>query len=482
MEYIINPLEVRTGSYCKLGAWMDEDEFNEVVTLLRRSYNLDFSKYKLASVGRRIRRRMDFLNIAKTADYVSILSGDRDELEALYKDLLIGVTEFFRDPQAFKYLQSDIIPKLFANLTPGEDLRAWSADCATGEEAYSLVINDNLDTSIIEAGKMKLEASPFNLRHVVGGVIDRLSSQARKKGLRFDHDYPSGLPHRFIGDPERIKQTLVNLVGNAVKFTEEGYARVAVSCVQNNGGPVEVTVSVEDSGPGIPDDKLQILFQKVSQLSLDPSKNSSGTGLGLAISKQLVEMMGGRIGVDTKAGEGSKFWFMLPLPVHDEPESKGDNRLSQKMLIAAIQPLVTAGFNRCLLVDDYIMNRQLFGMIMEKYGFKIEMASNGLEAVEISATHPFDLVFMDCRMPVMDGFEATRLIREREGDAQRSTIIALTANVSPENSRQCFEAGMDDYLSKPVDLQHLYRTLITWAEQKKRQEPLVPENPPTESA
>jgi CheY-like chemotaxis protein len=276
---------------------------------------------------------------------------------------------------------------------------------------------------------------------------------------------------------------LVNLVGNAVKFTEEGYVRVVVSCVQNNGSPVEVKVAVEDSGPGIPDDKLQFLFEKFSQLSLDPSKNSAGTGLGLAISKQLVEMMEGQIGVETKAGEGSTFWFTLPLPVHDEPENKGDDRLSQKMLIDAIQPLVKAGFNRCLLVDDNSMNRQLFSMIMEKYGFKVEMASNGLEAVEISAVHPFDLVFMDCRMPVMDGFEATRLIREREGDAQRSTIIALTANVSPEYSRQCLEAGMDDYLSKPIDLQHLYRTLITWAEQKKDiTKPLVPENPQTEKA
>lgn len=328
------------------------------------------------------------------------------------------------------------------------------------------IINDILDISRIEAGKMKLEVSPFNLRHVVRGAIDMLSSLAREKGLRFDHDYPAGLPHRFIGDSERIKQTLVNLVGNAVKFTEEGYVRVAVSCVQNNGSPVEVKVSVEDSGPGIPDDKLQFLFQKFSQLSLDPSKSAGGAGLGLAISKQLVEMMGGQIGVETKAGEGSTFWFMLPLPVHDEAENKGDGKLSQKMLIDAIQPLMKAGFNRCLLVDDNSMNRQLFGMILEKYGFEIEMASNGLEAVEIYATHPFDLVFMDCRMPVMDGFEATRLIREREGDAQHSTIIALTANVSFEYSRQCLEAGMDDYLSKPVDMQQLFRTLITWAEKK----------------
>ena len=343
------------------------------------------------------------------------------------------------------------------------------------------IINDILDISRIEAGKMKLETSPFNLRHVVRGAIDMLASLAREKGLRFDHDYPAGLPHRFIGDPERIKQILVNLVGNAVKFTEEGYVRVVVSCVQNNGGPVEVKVSVEDSGPGIPDDKLQFLFEKFSQLSLDPSKNSAGTGLGLAISKQLVEMMGGRIGVETKAGEGSTFWFMLPLPVHDEPENKRDNRLSQKMLIDAIQPLVNAGFNRCLLVDDNSMNRQLFGMILEKYGFKIEMASNGLEAVEMSAAHPFDLVFMDCRMPVMDGFEATRQIREREGDAQKSTIIALTANVSSEYCRQCLEVGMDGYLSKPVDMQHLYRALITWAVQNKYiTRSLVPENSQTE--
>jgi signal transduction histidine kinase/chemotaxis methyl-accepting protein methylase/chemotaxis response regulator CheB len=329
------------------------------------------------------------------------------------------------------------------------------------------IINDILDISRIEAGRMKIEASPFNLREVVGRAIDMLAVQARNKGLRFEQDYAGGLPCRFLGDSARIEQVLVNLVGNAVKFTEEGLVRVTVSCVEANSSPFEVKVSVEDSGPGIPDDKLQLLFQKFSPLSLESSKMAGGTGLGLAISKELVEMMGGRIGVETEEGKGSTFWFSLPLPTYDEPDNTSESRLTARMVIAAIEPLAKAGLNRCLLVDDNTMNNQLLAMMLEKYGLKTETVSNGLEAVEMLEASPFDLVFMDCRMPVMDGFEATRLIREREGDANHTPIIAITADASSEDCSGCLEAGMDYYLSKPFDLQRLFRTLLTWAELKK---------------
>jgi signal transduction histidine kinase/CheY-like chemotaxis protein len=488
------------------------------------------------------------------------------------------------------------------------DLTPEQRDCAEtvrrSTEALLTVINDILDFSKIEAGKMSLEQFPFDLRLVIEEVNELLAPKAEERGLDLVLAYPPGVPHQFVGDAGRIRQVVTNLVGNAVKFTAAGHVLITVACESMDALRANLRVSVQDTGVGIPADKADLLFQKFSQVDASTTRKYGGTGLGLAISKQLVDLMGGSMGVESRPGEGSTFWFTVPLPFDPHPcaapvpltDLRGlrvlvvdDDAVNRRVLEeqltnwemrntllesgkevvptlhqaehagepyhfvlldyqmpemdgamaaeavrsdpafrdviiimltsvgrwselkhmnsarldafvvkpvrhsqllnvlvttrakrlgagtsvpinaqgnspGAIASLTTFAGNglRVLLAEDNVVNQKVGAGVLSKFGVRVDVAANGIEVVQMLRTLPYDLVFMDCQMPEMDGYEATREIRRLEKPGQHTVIIAVTAEALTGARDQCIAAGMDDYIAKPFKTGDISSALQKW--------------------
>jgi CheY-like chemotaxis protein len=263
-------------------------------------------------------------------------------------------------------------------------------------------------------------------------------------------DYPSTLAHRFVGDGGRLRQVVTNLVGNAIKFTESGHVLITVTGKIKDARRVGIRVSVEDSGAGIAPDKIGLLFQKFSQVDGSITRKHGGTGLGLAISRQLVDLMGGSTGVESRLGVGSTFWFEVPLLLNG----------SEDLTRANVSTSGAKG--RVLVVDDNAVNRRVAGRLLERIGLRVDAARNGAEAMRMLKELPYGAVFMDCQMPEMDGYAATREIRRREKPGEHIAIIAMTAEALAGAREQCLAAGMDDYIAKPVKLEDLSRAVEKW--------------------
>jgi len=328
--------------------------------------------------------------------------------------------------------------------------------------ALLTVINDILDFSKIEAGKLTLEKRAFDLRATVEHSVRLFTQPAAEKGLALNIQIDSALPAAVSGDPIRISQILTNLVGNAVKFTEKGSVSVQVQVVSTVNQKVTIRCTVRDTGIGISADQQAGLFQSFSQVDGSATRKYGGTGLGLAISKQLVEMMQGTIGLDSARGKGSSFWFTTVLGVEKAVAGCNVHQAPVAATDYAFRQL------RVLVAEDNEANRLVARIMLDKLGCKTEIVSNGEEAVERLADQEFDVVLMDCHMPVMDGFEATRMIRRSEGRSPvHRTIIAMTANALQGEKDHCLEIGMDDFLAKPVMLEDLANTLRRWAPQSR---------------
>ena len=320
-------------------------------------------------------------------------------------------------------------------------------------ESLLAIINDILDFSKIEAGKMTVEPIAFDLKIAVEEALDLLSKQAAEKGLDLWLEYGDGMPSRLIGDAGRIRQVVLNLAGNAVKFTAAGHVVVRV----RSAGAL-VRIEIEDTGEGIPEGKRGLLFDSFTQVDPSRTRKFGGAGLGLAISRQLVELMGGRIGVDSVVGKGSTFWFELALAAQgDEPVAPAPG--IEPDSVAA--DLVNLHF-RVLLAEDNVVNQKVAAAILRKCGCRMDVAANGREAVDMWRKLPYDLIFMDCQMPDMDGYEATAEIRRLEAGGARTPIVAMTANVMQGDREECLAAGMDDYVGKPVSVQVLRNALLRW--------------------
>jgi two-component system, sensor histidine kinase and response regulator len=468
--------------------------------------------------------------------------------------------------------------------------REYAETVRHSANALLSVINDILDFSKIEAGKMIVEPIPFDLRLAVEDIAELMASKAREKGLDLILRFSPGAPSRVIGDAGRIRQILINLCGNAVKFTTKGHVYLSVECEERIGERGRLRFSIEDTGIGIPVSKLDNIFERFTQADASTTRNFGGTGLGLSISKQLVELMGGTLGLESKVGEGSRFWFTLPLPVdltspdtaridmdmtgvrvlsvddnatnlfvlreqlnnwglRNDSSSSGEDALkllraaqsavmdgeelartikadadlknTMLVLLTSIgvrgdaarmreagfsayltkparesqllnvlitvwqnrksgssaqfvtrhsvaehrttnfsaeptQPIFTA---RVLVVEDNTVNQMVAARLLEKLGCRVDVAANGREAVDMVGLLPYDAIFLDCQMPEMDGFEATREIRKREGSSIHRPIIAMTANAMQGDRERCMNAGMDDYVSKPMRKADLIGTL-----------------------
>jgi two-component system sensor histidine kinase/response regulator len=337
----------------------------------------------------------------------------------------------------------------------------YCEDILGSAEALLDILNDILDISRIEEGKLSIEKVPFDLRSIVEGVVDLFSITAKEKGIELRMQYNGGTPTSFIGDPARIRQVLNNFVGNAIKFTDEGHILIKARCVEKDDVNARIVVSVEDTGIGIEEENLDYIFGKFTQLDSSSRRRFSGAGLGLTISRELIELMDGKVGVESTLGEGSTFWFELELPMDQSlrlaaPEVALPQRESAD---SGIDRILISG--RVLVAEDNPVNQRVAQALLEKIGFDVEVVANGAEAIEKLENNTYDLVFMDCQMPVMDGYEATREIRKLELET-RPVIIAMTASAMQGDRDKCIEAGMDDYIAKPIKLDTLTNIAEKW--------------------
>ncbi len=490
---------------------------------------------------------------------------------------------------------------LLLDLALTAEQREYAEIVRRSAEALLTVINDILDFSKLEAGRVQIESAPFDLRQVMEDVSELLAPQIPKARIDLVLEYPAALPARFLGDGGRIRQVVTNLVGNAIKFTERGHVVIRVTGINQDDVAMRLRVSVEDTGAGIPPEKIKLLFQKFSQLDGSTTRKHGGTGLGLAISRQLVQLMGGTIGVESRVGEGSTFWFEVPLTLNAQPEVTAvplaelrglralivdDNAVNRRVLAeqiaawgmrahclesaveavatlrqaqvggdpfdfllldqempiidgasasrmvrsipaicdiaiimlssaaqkvahggtpvdacltkpvrqsklmntlaatrAARLHVVETGQNaspppsppaeqlrddegsvpgRVLVVDDNVVNQRVAARMLDKLGYRVDVAVNGREAVQMVQTGLYDAIFMDCQMPEMDGYEATREIRRTEQPGQHIAIIAMTAEALAGAREHCLRAGMDDYIAKPVRLEQLSDAIEKW--------------------
>jgi len=481
--------------------------------------------------------------------------------------------------------------------------REYAETIQTSAEALMAILNEILDFSKIEAGKMVLEQIPFDLRKLAEEMLDLLALKASGKGLELVVRYAPDAPTRFVGDPGRIRQILVNLTGNAIKFTEAGHVLINFECEKQQGQVAWMRISVEDTGIGISEDKHQTIFDMFTQADASDTRKYGGTGLGLAICKRLAELMDGVIGVTSQAAKGSTFWICLPLPCdQQEPalpspptpwsclralivddtainrrvlteqlacigiavesvaggeealhtlrqahqaglpfqmalidfhmpamdgetlgkEIKADPALKGTVLLMLtssgdqrrVHELIKAGFSTCLfkpvrqsqleraladiwghskkglpaqrhggsystdepeaedtiraprarilVAEDNTVNQKLIARILQKLDCRVDTALHGAQAVSMRVSEEYDIVFMDCQMPEMDGFQATAEIRRWEGPHRHVPIIALTANAMAGDRQRCIEAGMDDYVSKPMKLTDIDAILAKW--------------------
>ncbi len=326
----------------------------------------------------------------------------------------------------------------------------YAGRIALSAKALLAIVNDVLDFSKLESAAIDLDLQPFDLAAFMEESIDLVRDQAAAKHLALNLRLGPMPASPLVADGIRLRQVLLNLLTNAVKFTSSGSVTVQAELAETGG---KLKVAVSDTGPGVPADQVDRLFQRFSQLDGSNTREHGGVGLGLAISKGLVELMGGEIGLRARPGGGSTFWFTV-----------GVNSAGQSPPVAS--PEVAEGGDlgplRLLVVDDVLMNRELVKAMLEPFDIIIEEASDGLEAVAAAMRTPFDLIFMDLQMPVMDGLSATAAIRA-ESDLNRATpIVAISANVLPQHVAACLEVGMNDHIAKPILPEDLIGKLARW--------------------
>ncbi len=417
------------------------------------------------------------LAMARLRDYSSSLEAQTKDLAAARDAALESVrvksrfvanmSHETRTPLSGVIGMTDIL--LETELTPEQ--KDFAETIRGSAQAMLAIVNDILDFSRLEAGKLKLESTDFDLRGLTDDLGKLLAGQARAKGLALTFLLPDVFPVLLKGDPGRLRQVFLNLLGNAIKFTDRGEVAVRVFRDAETHGDIALRVEVSDTGVGIPPEAQARLFQAFSQVDDSAARKRGGAGLGLAISRQLVELMGGRIGVSSEPGNGSTFWFTLsleksaagtpqprkgpegaagagpsPLQVGGaEPEGREATAADRSPALGSVHVLVA---------EDNAVNQRIAVKLLGKLGCRVDVAANGREAVEKSAATSYDIVFMDCQMPELDGFQATAEIRRSQG-GNRVPIVALTANAMPEDRQRCLAAGMDDYLPKPVKLEDL---------------------------
>jgi signal transduction histidine kinase/AmiR/NasT family two-component response regulator len=369
-------------------------------------------------------------------------------------EFLANMSHELRTPLTAILGFSELLQKSKA-LTPND---ARAADrINTASRTLLTVVNDVLDFSKMEAGAVELEAEALDPVRLFQDALDVIDAAATGKGVRVRLEV-TGAPILVMGDPVRLSQVLFNLLSNALKFTSQGEIVGAVAFEPLGGERCRIRFEVRDTGIGIPGDKRALMFERFSQADGSITRRFGGTGLGLAICKRIVSLMNGVIDVDSQPGEGSTFWLEVALPVADH---------------VAAEPRETriedwAGIEiRALVVEDHAFNQELLRTILDTLGLKVDVVSDGAQAVAAYQSNRYDIILMDIQMPIMDGPEATRRIRALERPGTRVPIIAMTANVMSAQIEAYLAAGMDAHLGKPIDFNALVETLSQWVERSK---------------
>ena len=354
-----------------------------------------------------------------------------------------------------------------------DEMRQFANTAKTSAESLLDIINDILDLSKIESGKMSLEKIDFNLDEVIEESISILSTKVNEKGLKVTKEIDSHTPVYLKGDPKRIRQVFINLLSNAVKFTEEGSVIVHVTSKEIDTNTIEVFTSVQDSGIGIPSDRVDALFKPFSQVDGSHTRKYGGTGLGLAICKEFINLMGGDIGVESTKNVGSKFYFTMKFELGDKDKvvrpdtyfdsASGTETMKKESAGSAVKiTKEMRGEFKILLAEDNFINQKVALRILSEVGYKADAVVNGAEAVKAVEEGNYDVILMDVQMPEMDGMTATKIIRSFKTEKKNIPIIAITAHALMGDKEKCIEAGMNDYLSKPIRSEILIQKVDKW--------------------
>jgi signal transduction histidine kinase/DNA-binding response OmpR family regulator len=360
--------------------------------------------------------------------------------------------------------------------------RGYAQTVQASAETLLRIVNDILDFSKIEAGKLELENIAFSINELADSVLNLFQRQAHAKKIQLTANIAGSVPPALCGDPARLRQILLNLVGNALKFTAQGQVEILFDATPDDN-EIVLRCSVRDTGPGLSEEAQARLFQPFTQADSSTARRHGGTGLGLAICRQLANLMGGDIGVKSKLGHGATFWFTAcleratgPVESFDEPENArfAPETGGEPALALALEGGETAASHsaeaRILLVEDNLVNQRVARKHLAYLGYQAELKSDGREALAALARQDYDLIFMDCQMEGLDGFAATAEIRRREGASRHTPVVAMTAHAMPGDRERCLAAGMDDYLSKPLRRTDFAAMLERWLPPGRRVE------------
>jgi signal transduction histidine kinase/CheY-like chemotaxis protein/HPt (histidine-containing phosphotransfer) domain-containing protein len=328
-------------------------------------------------------------------------------------------------------------------------------------DALLTIINDILDISKIESGKLTIEKRAFDLKKLIKDTMKSFSEVAQSKNIELQYLLTPTVPQAIFSDEVRIKQILINLIGNAIKFTNEGSVKLTISSETVSFGIEKIIFEIKDTGIGIPKEQQEKLFSTFSQADSTTTRKYGGTGLGLSIARKLAQVLGGEVQIDSLVGNGSTFTF------HILTEIRNIDDVEKILEITKIENLAKDHPLKILIVEDNLVNQKLACSLLTKYGYTPDLADDGLEAVEATQYKNFDLIFMDMQMPRMDGVEATQIILEHATNTPPPRIVAMTANAFPEDKKRCQEAGMTDFISKPINFKEVSRVLVKTFDNKK---------------